>query len=148
MLLRYSLLLYPGGVKEQIRTSNNKEIVWLSDRKGFIKLAIKHGASLIPCYSFGVSKVWTYFNERLFTFRDWLRRTFSIGIPLFIGYGFIPYSAPIYTICGEPIHVDKVKNPTQEQIDQLHSVYVQKLYELYEKYKAEYGYANKELIVL
>ena len=38
-------------------------------------------------------------------------------------------------IVGKPIHVDKVENPTQEQIDKLHQQYMEGLQKLYDDYK-------------
>jgi len=39
---------------------------------------------------------------------------------------------------GSPIPVRKVANPSQEEIDKLHSRYIEDLKELYEKYKDKY----------
>ena len=39
---------------------------------------------------------------------------------------------------GSPIPVRKVVNPSQEEIDKLHSRYIEDLKELYEKYKDKY----------
>jgi len=39
---------------------------------------------------------------------------------------------------GSPIPVCKVANPSQEEIDKLHSRYIEDLKELYEKYKDKY----------
>jgi len=43
----------PGGEAEQMLTQFNKQRVFVQKRKGFVKLAIEHGASLVPVYSFG-----------------------------------------------------------------------------------------------
>eukprot|EP00957_Ditylum_brightwellii_P108809 8300098-Ditylum_brightwellii.AAC.1 len=37
----HSLVIIPGGEAEQIRTTHGKEIVYLSKRKGFVKLAMR-----------------------------------------------------------------------------------------------------------
>ena len=39
---------------------------------------------------------------------------------------------------GSPIPVEKVANPSQEEIDKLHSRYIEDLKDLYEKYKDKY----------
>jgi hypothetical protein len=48
-----SVFVYPGGEREQIATERGKHKAFLSSRKGFIKLAMEEGASLVPVYAFG-----------------------------------------------------------------------------------------------
>ena len=43
-----SILIFIGGEKEQLMTENGKHKIFLSTRKGFIKLALTYGAHLIP----------------------------------------------------------------------------------------------------
>ena len=38
---RVALFVYPGGEKEQLLTVQGKEIVYLKERKGFVKLALE-----------------------------------------------------------------------------------------------------------
>lgn len=49
----HSLMVIPGGEAEQLRTQTGVEEVYLSKRVGFVKLAMQHGAALVPCYAFG-----------------------------------------------------------------------------------------------
>lgn len=49
----YHMYVLPGGEAEQMLTQFNKQRVFVQKRKGFVKLAIEHGASLVPVYSFG-----------------------------------------------------------------------------------------------
>ena len=51
------------------------------------------------------------------------------------GTSFFFYST--FTV-GSPIPVRKVANPSQEEIDKLHSRYIEDLKQLYEKYKDKY----------
>ena len=37
-----------GGEKEQLMTTPNESKIYLQNRKGFIKLALTHGAHLVP----------------------------------------------------------------------------------------------------
>ena len=36
-------------------------------------------------------------------------------------YGIVPHRKPITVVVGKPISVEKVENPTQEQIENLHA---------------------------
>lgn len=54
----------------------------------------------------------------------------------------------IFIAVGKPIHVDKVEDPTEEQIAELHKVYIDSLQELFTQYKDEYGTSDTEEISL
>lgn len=44
-------MLLPGGIREQlIHCGAHEEAVVLRDRKGFVRLALKHGAALVPVF--------------------------------------------------------------------------------------------------
>ena len=45
------------------------------------------------------------------------------------------YVVRVLITVGRPISVEKVDNPSDEQILKLHSMYLERLQELYEKYK-------------
>ena len=40
-------------------------------------------------------------------------------------YGLLPYRKPITVVVGKPISVEKVENPTSEQILNLHAKYAE-----------------------
>ena len=69
--------------------------------------------------------------------------------PLFVGrsWSWMPKRSRLVTVgknfkliilVGKPIHVEKVDKPSNEQILKLHTLYLEKLQELYEKYKDVY----------
>lgn len=43
-----SLLIFIGGEKEQLMSENGRHKIYLKTRKGFVKLALQHGAHLLP----------------------------------------------------------------------------------------------------
>ena len=53
-----ALTLWPGGVQEMFYGLDQEQII-LSKRKGFAKIALQTGASLVPVYTFGANEVWT-----------------------------------------------------------------------------------------
>ena len=46
-------MLYIGGMIELFYSSPKEEVVFLKERKGFIKLALRSGADVVPVYMFG-----------------------------------------------------------------------------------------------
>lgn len=65
---------------------------------------------------------------------------FYYGRGLFNGFfGLLPHRRPITMVVGKPIPVEKCVDPTKEQIDDLHSKYVEAISELFETHKKDYG---------
>ncbi len=80
----YSLLIFVGGEKEQLMTKPNEHKIYLKSRKGFVKLALKHGADLVPMYAYGENECYTISNFAS-GFRIWLQHKFQIGLPIMYG---------------------------------------------------------------
>eukprot|EP00730_Choanoeca_flexa_P013449 TRINITY_DN5331_c0_g1_i2.p1 TRINITY_DN5331_c0_g1~~TRINITY_DN5331_c0_g1_i2.p1 ORF type:complete len:324 (+),score=39.78 TRINITY_DN5331_c0_g1_i2:61-972(+) len=53
----YSLALVPGGATEALYCYPDHDVVYLKNRRGFVKLALQTGCSLVPVFSF-VSMLW------------------------------------------------------------------------------------------
>lgn len=143
-----SLLLYPGGEKEQLLTVRGRHRVFLNSRKGFIKLALQHGCSLVPVYVFGETDLYTHWGCAL-GLRTWIVKRLGAAIVLLSGScGLLPHRTSLTSVSGPPIHVPRVADPTQRQIDELHVRYVRALLELFDSTKATHGYADARLEIL
>lgn len=53
----WSIGISSGGVAEIFEANNPDEVILMKERKGFIKLALKTGVPVAPCYIFGNTKV-------------------------------------------------------------------------------------------
>jgi hypothetical protein len=49
----WSIGISSGGVKEIFETNGDDEVVLMQERKGFVKLALRTGTTMVPCYIFG-----------------------------------------------------------------------------------------------
>ncbi|KAK4318728.1 hypothetical protein Pmani_010300 [Petrolisthes manimaculis] len=145
-----ALCLVVGGARESLDCHPALVTLHLNKRKGFCKMALRHGASLIPMYSFGENEIYEQVNNPpgslVRTIQDTLQRVIGLAPCLFVGrgvfqysFGIVPYRKPIYTVVGAPIDVPLVKNPTKEQIVALHETYVNAVQDLYNKYKHKYS---------
>jgi hypothetical protein len=54
-----SLFIIIGGEAEQMLTQQGREICFVKKRKGFIKLALKNQAHVVPVYVFGANDVYS-----------------------------------------------------------------------------------------
>jgi 1-acyl-sn-glycerol-3-phosphate acyltransferase len=51
------VVLYVGGIAELFKSCPTEERLFLSERKGFIKLALREGVDVVPAYLFGNTTV-------------------------------------------------------------------------------------------
>lgn len=139
-----SIGLMPGGIAEIFELRSDLEVAYLRKRKGFVKLALENGASLVPCYTLGNSTVYDALTN------TWLRdlsRALRASITLFWGRFWlpIPYRQPVCFLMADPIDVPKIENPSQEVVNQWHEVFCDRMAALFDGHKAAFGWAHKEI---
>ncbi|KAI8823351.1 diacylglycerol acyltransferase [Fimicolochytrium jonesii] len=131
-----------GGAAESLESVPGCHRVVLRRRRGFFKLALENGASLVPVYSFGENQLWTQIRHPLLCRlqRRFLALT-GFTIPICYGRWFtpIPYAHKLVTIVGAPIPVRRVAKPTEQDVVALREVYMGKLREMFDRYKGEYA---------
>nr|XP_057924094.1 2-acylglycerol O-acyltransferase 1 isoform X3 [Doryrhamphus excisus] len=139
-----------GGASESLDARPGALTLQVHNRKGFIKMALKHGAQLVPVFSFGENELFDQIQNPtgspLRTLQDRLQSIMGVAMPLFhargvfqYSFGLMPYRKPILTVVGTPISVPPSPNPSSEDIESLHKVYLERLSELFEQHKHSYG---------
>ena len=144
------MALCGGGLAEADLSDMKTLKIVCATRKGFVKKSLIHGAHLIPCIAFGENSVFNKVNLKpssllyrlekawygLFKFRHpiYFGRSLVLGDS---GRGSVPYKRPITVVMGDPIEVERIEQPSQEQIDQLHAKYIARLRSMYEDNKAQ-----------
>ncbi|XP_054721576.1 2-acylglycerol O-acyltransferase 1-like [Uloborus diversus] len=145
-----ALVLVVGGAAEALDAHPGSVTLVLKRRKGFVKLALKHGASLVPVFAFGENDIFEQVKNPHGSFlrniQEKLKVFLGFSTPLIRGrgifqysFGVLPYRKPIHVIIGQPIDVEKISEPTQEDVDKLHQLYVDKLTDLFNEHKVKYG---------
>jgi len=142
-----SVVLYIGGMLELFFSNPKTEAVFLTGRKGFIKLALREGADVIPVYMFG--------NTTVLSALTWgplaaLSRKLGVSVTFFWGrFGLpVPNAVTIVYARGKPLGLPHIKEPTAEDVDKWHGVYCEKLKELFDTYKVKNpDYKDKQLII-
>ncbi|KAG7362083.1 diacylglycerol acyltransferase [Nitzschia inconspicua] len=146
-----TVIVRPGGLAEQLRTTKGREIVFLQNRKGFLVLAMKHGVPVVPCYIFGASDYHHTFGW-LFGIREFIQKRFGVALPLAVGYwgSMCPRPVPTTVAFGKPIlfHVTLAGHPTAEEVDHAHKQFCRALLDLFEEHKHAAGYGDRELEVM
>lgn len=108
--------LIVGGEREQRLSTPNAYNFVLKNRKGFVRIALKTGASLVPAISFG--------ENNTFEVKKWRFR--------FNG------RVPITTVVGVPIHVQENSSPSEDEVNVVHGRFCEQIRELFEKQKSKY----------
>jgi len=135
-----SLVVYPGGEREQMLTVRGKHRIFLKSRKGFVKLAVESSASLVPIYTFGETNLYDHW-PLLLGLRTWMVKSLGVAVPLITGeFGWLPYRVPVTAVVGAPI----VCKPTDD-VDAVHEKYVAALQRLFDDHKAAHGEPDAKL---
>lgn len=146
--------VFVGGAREVFLSEPRTCRLILKNRFGFIRKALKHGADLVPCISFGDNEI---FDRIKFDEGTWQHKLQSFlirrGLPLlsFHGEGFlkiVPKRVPLKIFIGAPMNVDKCLEPTDEQVKALHKQYCDNLFQLYEDHKNECGYEGVPMEIM
>ncbi|XP_078514659.1 2-acylglycerol O-acyltransferase 2 [Lissotriton helveticus] len=145
-----AVVIAVGGAEEALDARPGAFTILLKNRKGFVKLALHHGASLVPVFSFGENELFDQVENPKGSFirrtQENLRRIMGVSLPLFhargvfqYNFGLLPYRRPIYTVVGKPIKVELNQNPTEKEIDRIHKIYMEELSKLFEEHKTQYN---------
>lgn len=137
-----------GGARESLDAQPRSMRLVLKRRKGFIKLAIRTGADLVPVLAFGENDLYEQVRSDQHPFihklQMLIKHTMGFTIPLFhargifnYDVGLMPYRRPLNIVVGRPIHVvqqqrDKVDD---EYINELHARYLRELVRLWEHWR-------------
>ncbi|NWR39243.1 DGAT2 acyltransferase, partial [Tachuris rubrigastra] len=145
-----------GGAAESLSCRPGVTTLILRNRKGFVRMALRHGAFLVPSFSFGENDL---FRQVVFEEGSWMRsiqqrfqKMMGFAPCVFYGrsltssrsWGFLPYARPITTVVGEPVPVPKVQNPSRELVDRYHEMYIQALLKLFNDNKTKYGLSETD----
>mmetsp|Transcript_4755 Transcript_4755/g.9086 ORF Transcript_4755/g.9086 Transcript_4755/m.9086 type:complete len:337 (-) Transcript_4755:315-1325(-) len=145
----------PGGVQEVTLIDPKKKeelLLYLRNRKGFIKLALERGTPISPTFIFHLDKSYGFVTPRG-KFMNNVARKIGFLPVLFWGRFGIPFGIPnpqkITVVMGEPFDVPcEGENISEESVDKYHEIFLQKMKELFERYKHEEGYGNRELKIM
>ncbi|XP_069502668.1 diacylglycerol O-acyltransferase 2-like [Ambystoma mexicanum] len=148
-----AVVIVIGGAAESLNCLPGEERVILRSRKGFVRLALEHGADLVPVYSFGENDI---FQQVIFEEGSW-GRSLQLKFQKHVGFapclikgrgvfspnswGLNPFAKPITTVLGKPIRVPHIAKPTSQEVDLYHGLYMDGLKELFNEHKVQCGLA-------
>ncbi|KAH8885149.1 DAGAT-domain-containing protein [Thozetella sp. PMI_491] len=146
-----------GGARESLEAQPGTLHLILKERKGFIKLAIRTGADLVPVLAFGENDLYDQVSPQahpgIHRLQMFVLRTLRFTLPFLHGRGIfnydaglMPYRRPLNIVVGRPIKVAQASagNVDPAEVDRLHQEYVTELEKIWDTYKDEFSKDRKE----
>lgn len=142
-----------GGARESLEAQPGTMHLVLGERKGFIKLAIRTGADLVPVLAFGENDLYDQVSPKthpnLRRLQMYVLRTLKFTLPFLHGrgifnydVGLMPYRRPLNIVVGKPIKVAQAREGTfveSAEVDRLHGLYVKELTKIWDRYKDQFA---------
>ena len=133
-LRRTHLSIMPGGIAELFLSSREREVVFLRDRDGIVRVALEEGAPILPIYVFGQTQC---FDQASFPLAR-LSRSLQASLSLFYGRGYlpVPYPAKIVIVMGKPLPLPRHdRTSTPQDVALLKQQWEAEVVRIYETYK-------------
>lgn len=140
-----------GGARESLEAQPGTLRLILKGRKGFVKMALRSGADLVPVIGFGENDLYDQLSPKTHPLVHKLQmfslKVFKFTLPALHGRGLLnydvglmPYRRPVNVVIGKPIGVHSAPGyqPTQDEIDYYHELYVAELENLWNAYKDDF----------
>ncbi|KAI1190012.1 diacylglycerol acyltransferase-domain-containing protein [Nemania serpens] len=139
-----------GGARESLEAQPGMLRLILAERKGFIKLAVRCGADLVPVLAFGENDLYDQLQPHEYPFMHriqmFILKAWKFTLPFLHGrgifnydVGLMPYRRPLNIVVGAPIKVRQSSSVSLEEINRLHGLYVAELEKLWDRYKDEFA---------
>ena len=156
----HSIGLSPGGIAEMFEgypkkgRFPNDEVVLLANRKGFIKMALRHGLPVVPVYTFGATKM---LRRLELPFLEKLSNFLRISICIFYGkMGLpMPFKQKLLYVIGRPIRppiasdnfASLCEKEQNDIVSKMHQQFCSELVRVFEKYKSVFDWSHKDIVI-
>ena len=147
-----------GGAGESLDAQPHSLRLILKRRKGFVKIAIRQGADLVPVLAFGENELYdqTAPDQRLWSgyvmhnVQMLAKKLLGFTLPLFhargvfnYDVGLMPYRRPVNVVVGRPIEVVRQKEVDEGYLDEVHRLYIKELERIWEEWKDTFAKKRK-----
>ncbi|OBT48672.1 hypothetical protein VE00_00853 [Pseudogymnoascus sp. WSF 3629] len=150
-----AITIVVGGARESLDARPGTLRLVLRRRYGFVKMALRTGADLVPVLGFGENELYDQFSVEnrpwIRRGQDLLKRTLGWTLPLFhargvfnYDVGLVPYRRAVNVVVGRPIEVRMNRMPSVEEVEEVHERYCEELVRLWETWKDDFAQGRAE----
>ncbi|OCK96723.1 diacylglycerol O-acyltransferase 2A [Cenococcum geophilum 1.58] len=143
-----------GGARESLDARPGAMRLVLGRRKGFVKLAIRTGADLVPVLAFGENELYEQVNAtehpRVHRLQLLVKKLMGFTVPLFhargvfnYDVGMMPYRKSLNVVVGRPIKLIQKTHPGKDYVDNVHAEYVKELTRIWDEWKDTFAKDRK-----
>ncbi|KAL2046020.1 hypothetical protein N7G274_001467 [Stereocaulon virgatum] len=154
-----AITIVVGGARESLDAQPHSLRLVLKRRKGFVKLAIRTGADLVPVLAFGENELYDQVQPEqhplIHKMQLVVKKVLGFTVPLFhargvfnYDVGMMPYRRPLNVVVGRPIKVEQASKPADDYVDELHGMYVKELERIWEEWKDEFAMERTEELAI
>ena len=145
-----AITIVVGGAAESLDARPNTLRLVLRKRKGFVKLAVRTGADLVPVLAFGENELYDQLRPEghplVHRVQLVIKKLLGFTVPLFFArgvfnydVGLMPYRRPLNVVVGKPIKVVQAKEPNSEYVDRIHGLYIEELERIWYEWRSEFA---------
>lgn len=145
-----AITIVVGGARESLDAQPSSLRLVLKRRKGFVKLAIRTGADLVPVLAFGENELYDQVRAEthplIHKAQLVMKKVLGFTVPLFFArgvfnydVGMMPFRRPLNIVVGRPINVAQAEQPEPAYVDEIHGLYVAELERIWREWKGEFA---------
>ena len=146
----HAVAIVLGGASEALLSKPGTHDLVVNRRKGFFRIALQTGASIIPVYCFGENDLYDQISDGVIgQMNHWFIKASGFFLPVYFGTGLfcfgetpfnpVPKRTPLITVLGDPIDVERIPNPSKEEIEQLKALYIAGLADIFDRFADIYS---------
>ena len=135
-------------------TAPEKPSLIIKERRGVVKLAIRTGTPLLPCYFFTSRKPLELAGGRFSALLEAISRTCQVSLIVPTGrlglpWPFlIPRRAEVLGVIGEPVEVEQQDDPEDAYVEKVLGELCAAMVATFDAHKTGFGWADKTLELL
>ncbi|KAF2441069.1 diacylglycerol O-acyltransferase 2A [Karstenula rhodostoma CBS 690.94] len=150
-----AITIVVGGARESLESKPGTLRLVVRRRQGFVKLAIRKGADLVPVIGFGENEIYEQLDPHahpwINRFQLLVKKIMGWTIPLFhargifnYDVGMMPYRRPMNIVVGRPIKVLQQQQPDKEYVEKVHEEYITELLRIWNDHKDQFAKERTE----
>jgi len=150
-----AITIVVGGARESLDARPGTFRLVLKRRKGFVKIAVRTGADLVPVLAFGENDLYDQVDAKthawVHKFQLLVKKIMGFTVPLFhargifnYDVGMMPYRRPLNVVVGHPIKVMQQETPDRDYVESLHTQYVEEVERMWNEWKDTFAPTRTE----